>query len=221
MIVQESMFKIQEPTAMKLIKEGNKSIYFKMLWTSPLPCGMCKWNNAYDDLNWKHILHVCHKTTQNYKLRWFQLRLIYKTLPTNRYLFFRKIVDSQLCSFCGNENETIVHMLWHCHVVRKFWTELEETFSSKCECLVNFHFDERLILFGVNKHINTNIAMDLIIFVAKYYVYQCKRKTTEPKVLVFLAILKKRYGMEKYIFKTQEKMIDFDTLWQPYRMLFL
>ena len=44
-----------------------------------------KWNNQFTQINWKHVFQVCHRTTRDTKIRWFQYRLILRTLPTNRY----------------------------------------------------------------------------------------------------------------------------------------
>jgi hypothetical protein len=184
-IIQEPNFKFLEPNAVKFIKEGNKTIYYKMVLTDSLPCGIRKWNNIFAQLNWKNILHVCHKTTRDCQLKWFQLRLIYRILPTNRYLFFRKVVDSQACSFCGSENETIVHLLWHCRYVENFWKEFEDLLIRNCECMLHFHFNEELVLFGVSEHIYTDNVLDLIILLAKYYIYQCKLKCVKPSVTFF------------------------------------
>jgi hypothetical protein len=184
-IIQEPNFKFLEPNAVKFIKEGNKTIYYKMVLTDSLPCGIRKWNNIFAQLNWKNILHVCHKTTRDCQLKWFQLRLIYRILPTNRYLFFRKVVDSQACSFCGSENETIVHLLWHCRYVENFWKEFEDLLIRNCECMLHFHFNEELVLFGVSEHIYTDNILDLIILLAKYYIYQCKLKCVKPSVTFF------------------------------------
>jgi hypothetical protein len=85
--------------------------------------------------------------------------------------------------------------------------------------MLHFHFNEELVLFGVSEHIYTDNVLDLIILLAKYYIYQCKLKCVKPSVTVFLSILKNRYCLEKYSCTTQNCMKDFDMLWLPYRAL--
>jgi hypothetical protein len=177
-IVQEADFKIQTQNVFRIINGGNKAVLSCMVQTDLPPAGVQKWNFFYANLNWVQIFGACQKTTNDSKLKWFQLRLIYRILPTNRYLFLMKLVDSPLCAFCQNDEETIVHLFWQCRFVDTFWRELEQCLTDKCAHLVNFHFDLKLILFGVHNTIYTDNVIDLLIILAKYFVYKCKWTST-------------------------------------------
>ena len=36
---------------------------------------------------------------------------------------------SSLCSFCNSEDETPLHLFFNCHIVKSFWTQLDNYFS--------------------------------------------------------------------------------------------
>ncbi|KAK7362294.1 hypothetical protein VNO77_04404 [Canavalia gladiata] len=42
-------------------------------------------------------------------------------LPTNEYLFERKLVNSPLCPICGTEPETVEHVFLFCPLTRPLW----------------------------------------------------------------------------------------------------
>ena len=62
-------------------------------------------------------------------------------------LFKFKKVESPLCDFCGNEMETLEHLLFYCVKVRCFWGELKELLNS-IKITVN-SFEIKDILFGI------------------------------------------------------------------------
>jgi len=52
----------------------------------------------------------------------FSCTLILDHIPTKVYLAKRRLLaneDSNRCVFCGNEDETVVHLFVHCHVISK------------------------------------------------------------------------------------------------------
>ena len=73
-----------------------------------------------EEVSWENIYAPVHKTTPDPKLRWFQLRLLYRIIPTNKYLLMCKIKNSALCTHCAVE-ENILHLLWECQVATNFW----------------------------------------------------------------------------------------------------
>ena len=62
-----------------------------------LSAGVRKWNQKFDDLNWKNIYRKCFETTIDTQLRWFQVRLKHRILPTGEFLFLRKIKKLHHC----------------------------------------------------------------------------------------------------------------------------
>ena len=74
--------------------------------------------------NWSHALNMhigtrtvfrhIIKTTQDTHLRCFQFRLIYRILPSQRFWFLIKIVNSATCTLCEVDEGTLQHMFWDC-----------------------------------------------------------------------------------------------------------
>ena len=83
-----------------------------------------------------------------------------------------KIVDSDLCSFCSQEEETLYHLFWHCELTQIFWTNLKLALNESCVHCFGTIFTETLILFGHKDNVVTDKVLDLLIMLAKfYYIY--------------------------------------------------
>ena len=83
-----------------------------------------------------------------------------------------KISDTDKCTFCNEEEETIEHLLNTCKYILPFWKEVIKWFK-----MYNIHenLDELNILFGV---LNNN-CLDLvnhIILIGKQVIYLCRSK---------------------------------------------
>ena len=77
------------------------------------------------------------------------MRLLHMILPTGRYLFLQKIIDSPCCSFCKQDEETITHLLWGCTVIQSFWSNLQTLIKETCINCMHSELSEALVLFGV------------------------------------------------------------------------
>ena len=64
------------------------------------------------------------------KLQEFQYKILHRYLPVNSVLFKYQLVQDNLCRFCHLENETIIHLLYECELVKKLWDEIQTWLAS-------------------------------------------------------------------------------------------
>ena len=76
----------------------------------------------------------------------------------------------------------------------------------------NLELTEKFVLFGVLQNVLTDKILDLIVMLAKFCFYKCKRQETalNLKVCFFFRIPKDRYTVERYLHITTDKLHDFD-----------
>ena len=203
-----------------IIQRGNKAVQTALDKSEAVPAAVNKWNKIYNSpLNWKKIFTKTRKTTLDTQLRWFQLRILHRILPTNKYLCMCRIVESACCSFCKQEEETISHLFWHCDIVQVFWAKLKTALNESCENCVEPIFTETLVLFGVKENVVTDRVIDLIIILAKYYIFKCKLQGSTPIAKIFIKSLKQRYIVEKYASLVCNRNHSFNLEWLPYLKL--
>ena len=207
---------VQEPVGWLLLKSSKDVIKEAIRKKPNIHNSKNKWNNSYLDLDWKKIFNICHKTTIDTKLKWFQMRLLYRILPTNRFLFLRKIKTSANCDLCQNNVETIEHMLFDCDVIKLFWQNIVDKFISKLPHANSLNLSKQLVIFGSKKHVTTDKPFDIFILCAKYYIYSCKFQNAIPNADIFLKRFKFRYRVEKY-YNENIQNANFDIIWLPYQ----
>ena len=109
-----------------------------------------KWSSdLHSTLDQAHLIKqtsYVFQYTNDINLRWFNYRIAHRILTTNDYVFKIKIRSSNLCSFFGNEVETLKHLLISCELVDNIWTLLELWMYEKCGFLLNYSKLE--LLFG-------------------------------------------------------------------------
>ena len=102
--------------------------------------------------------------------RWFQTCINYRILVTNKILFQIKVTDNPKCSFCGDTDETIDHVLWNCLKTKQFLQELTEKFQ---EMRISLNLNEVTFILGKFSQ-NTPSILQFLMLVAKYYINMCK-----------------------------------------------
>ena len=141
-----------------------------------------------DKKDWKCINSLMFNISQDTYIRWFQYRIIHRNIETNVMLFRYNIVNSELCTFCGQSAETIFHLFIECMHVDSFWKELRLWFLQVAYIDITLDpFDICLIKEGPKNQ----AMLNLIITLAKRHIYNQKLSKKITRVDVFLLELKK------------------------------
>ena len=70
---------------------------------------------------WSFIYCISFSVTKDTKLQDFQYKLIHRILSTNSFLYKYGLKETELCTFCTETKESLVHIFWECNYVRNFW----------------------------------------------------------------------------------------------------
>ena len=84
---------------------------------------------------WKKYYILPHKCSLDTSLQWLQFRIVHRILATNSFLFKIHLVDSDLCTFCNTEKETLEHLFYDCYVTKHFLSDFCDWVLTK----VNLH----------------------------------------------------------------------------------
>jgi len=72
--------------------------------------------------------------TKETKLQAFQFKLLHRRIATNDYLYKIGISLTDICTFCEQKKESLIHLFWDCEFVQTFWKKhptLVDTASDK------------------------------------------------------------------------------------------
>ena len=78
---------------------------------------------------WKDIYILPCIVTINTRIPVFQYKVLTNTLYLNKHLYISKLSDTKLCSFCNQEDETIIHLFANCSKIKTLWNSLKEFFK--------------------------------------------------------------------------------------------
>ena len=126
------------------------------------------------NFQWKDIYTLPDKVTINANLRSFQYKILNNILYLNKNLHTSGLSNTQLCSFCKMEEETISHLFYYCIHIQDIWDQVQIYFP---DC---FHFSKLTLqttIFGFHNIDNDNflIQNDILLFF-KLYIYNARKR---------------------------------------------
>ena len=129
---------------------------------------------------------------------------------TNDFLNKIGVLLSPVCSFCGNENESLKHILISCHCAKDFWAEVIKWL---CHLKVNVNsLNDREIMHGM-RDCEDELFVNHVLLIPKQYLYSSRCKNTYPLINVFTARLKKIQNLELVTAESKNKLSDHTAKW--------
>lgn len=129
-----------------------------------------KWLQEMNDTTTEEWKMYCKRLNQirEVKLKDFQYKILNRILVINRFLYKIKRKESDKCSYCNKESESITHLLFSCEIVNEFWNKLKLWLLDKANIILQL--DLKTIMFSAC----SQALIHFIIVVAKYYIYKNK-----------------------------------------------
>ena len=155
-------------------------------WTSELKLG--------EALDWERMFIRQLKITKDCNLQWMQYRLMHRILGTNSLLLKMHLSETDLCSFCNEEKETLLHLFWECPMTNSFWADVFNLMS-EYSLLYNPYRNVSDIILGKGE----SHLVNLIILIAKRYIYSAKMNKSIPYLSVFKKNLELQFKVEQKI----------------------
>jgi hypothetical protein len=199
--------------------KGTKAFYDAMLGEPSIPNSCKNWEKILNsEINWSKIFFETKKI-QEIKLKWFQMKIYYRTLVTNSMLKKMNVTNSDVCSFCNEYKDSILHYLWECEHVQLFWKELVQCLKDKCMNCDRLTINPVLVLFGNDNKTKTDSGFRHILLVAKFFIYKCRINKMKPTLQQFLIDLTNNYKMEQYGSRISLMNQSFVLKWAAYEEL--
>ena len=154
------------------------------------PTAQAKCKEEYPSLaiDWKEIYSLAFNVTLDTNLRVFQYKLLNRIIFTNGKLLIFKLVDSLSCTYCKIDEESLEHLLFFRKITEFFWKEVLSWLAILNNKIVDFSLID--VLFGKFDIDEDFIVINLILLLAKFYIYRSKLDNTKPSLEVFKAKLK-------------------------------
>ena len=83
----------------------------------------CK--NYENLINWDKSYILPFYCTKETKLQTFQFKLLHRKIATNDYLYKIGISLTDICTFCEQNTESLIHLFWDCELIQTFWKKIQ------------------------------------------------------------------------------------------------
>lgn len=201
-------------------QKGCRDIYDVLIEGNVVPTSKSKWETEltlYRGFEWNKIYKMPFLCSKDTNLQWFQYRINHRILATNSLLFKMNIKNTDVCSFCSEESETLIHLFWNCRFVQAFWRQFKSLLASKNIILAR-DFTLEIILLGSTKY---DTVLNLLIQKAKQFIYRKKCEDNIPIFDYFKPDIRSLYQIEKYnaVKNGTCRLQIFEKLWSPYKAL--
>ena len=128
--------------------------------------------------------------------------MVNNALYLNKHFYIFKLSDTKLCSFCSQENETVIHLFANCSKSKTLWNSLKEFFKDT----INLpSLTPQSAIFGfLQTDQELFLIVNYLLLLFKYYLYVSRCS----KTISFTALkinIKKEYILEKNLSKYDEK----------------
>ena len=182
------------------------------------PTGLLRWREIIDLSDTEIVTaftfaQICSKSTFD---QIFQYKITTQILPTNKYLTRYQVKDSEICSKCELEPDTVEHCLWSCNMVIPYLEKVENFLRTTCNLTENLSMVHYLFGFKDNKGLN-----HILIELKKELFYNwdvnvevdafCER---------FLVKIRKLMVKEKHIMLEKNLFDKYSEKWNQFRGIY-
>ena len=196
--------------------KGAKPIYNALLGNIEKGNPCKTWENILEkEIEWKKVFDTINRIKET-KLRWFQMKIVYRIIVSNSILLKMNIVQSNKCNFCLTEKDSVFHYLWKCTHVQQFWNDFVHLLKSKCNHCDRLKLNASLVLFGQDGNMKTDACFDYILLKAKFFIYKCRMNKIRPNIQHFINEVQQIYKVDKYIHYMEMGVEAFNRKWLLY-----
>ena len=177
--------------------------------------GLQKWKEYFNNLTdqeWLLAINNIYSITQQTELQSFQYKLLHFIVVSNEQLYKWGLVDSDICVWCDEEIETMVHIFIECEVVKIFWEHLKHWIYAKCSLL--YHITNKELILGIqNKEL---YVLNKLYLYAKRFIYVTKCNKQLLSINAFNIYLSKNLLLEREIALAKNNLAQFMTMWHHF-----
>ena len=140
---------------------------------------------------WKEVCCLPYQITESTKFQALQYRIMNRYVPTRKFLFDRKIVESPQCLYCSH-TDNIYHFLYNCNDTVAFWRQLVQETNQKIGG--RLRLNPEIVIFG---HRRVGKLANYIMLIAKQYVMNKKLNGEPLSTFGFWVKVRKQYEVDK------------------------
>ena len=173
---------------------------------------MMKWSDELNlpaSVSWPKCFTSLYALTDDYKLRWLQLRILHRIVPTNGRLFLYDILPTDNCVRCSGVRESLLHLFWQCPAVLHFWAQLTRVLS------LGTQLTAQSVILGskLGRSCAPEKQIYVCILLGKWYIWRCRFNKTKPNIQGFIRMGIDYIRVERYAAMMTDSIDKFNCNW--------
>ena len=166
----------------------------------------CKFLKKYPGLDWKSVCKAIYATCIDTYSRQLQFKIVHNFLTVNNLLYKWKLKETNLCSYCYVEPETLIHIFCHCHVTKTFYCRIND-YLRQCNVVLP-ELTEQFVPYGVTDitdgH-NRKLVQHINILY-KEIVFKCRDNNSDLTLIHFKSRMSNLEKIERRIAISRNKL---------------
>ena len=182
-----------------------------------------KWSTDLDipqeTSDWLYLYKSCFKAVSEMSIIWFQYKILFRILDRKDYLYKVKLNDCNLCSFCKEVRETIIHIFTQCTKVQDLWKNVKCWIQNKIG--MSLHITNIMKIIGYPNFDQNYWPLNFILISTRYYIYRCAKTNQILNIFFLQKEIKRRYLEHKYLAKIKQNSAIFNKRWESWKNIFI
>jgi len=142
-----------------------------------------------NSINWKVVYKLPFSCPKIPKLIIFQFKLLHRRLATNGFLNKIGLRPDDLCSFCTDKKESLIHLFWSPRETNFFWKNLQDWLIKNAIALKPDSTLSSAPVLGLRANFFPDTKQYFYFLVARYYIWTCKTREPNSKIKGFPGFL--------------------------------
>ena len=167
---------------------------------------------------WEEALQAVNACSLNVSQKISQLYILLRVHYTPVRLFRMGRASDPLCGRCRAAQGDLIHLLWRCPKLHRYWMEVPATLNSVFQ--TNVSLDPLCCLLGALEGVieveATRVAFARALFQARKLILIHWKSREHPSVRTWVQHVGKTLLMEKYIYQHRGNAGKFLKLWDPW-----
>ena len=173
-------------------------------WRSELGPDFCQ-----DICSFGKIHRDIFRVTNIPKYRSFQYRLLQRALVTNIQLKAWGVLQTDQCTFCGKESETVLHLLVECGEVEGIWRDFGNYIVQEYGVVTQLSPVDIVL----NQIVKTNHVVSFLCLIVKQYLYSTRCLKQKLSFGVLKSKMSQIQAIEKYIATKNDRLSVHNKKW--------
>ena len=143
---------------------------------------------------------------------------LYMILGSNEYLNKLKISDSNLCSLCGNQSESIMHLFSDCIESSKLWINVKNWIKNLILHILDLNRIAKIL--GYTTCDENFWLLNFLLLIVRNYIFTCSKQNRHLNIYNLQRIVKEKYLEQESLSKLNSQHEKFKKRWTVWKNLF-